>query len=317
MTKALIITRGLPGSGKSTYARVAQAVDPDNTVIVNRDSTRARLFGSTDQDYYACGKDVLWRKEKLVTEANHAAIKAGLKADMAVIVDDTNLRVRTCRELRSLANREGAEFHVVDFSDVPLETCLERNRNRKDKDPIPPKVIADMYDRYIRGGLALLPEDDDMGKVGDYGVEPYVREIRLQNAYIFDIDGTLAIHGDRSPYDLTRVKEDELNEPVAEVAQTLHSTGNKVIIMSGRSIECLKDTRDWLYDKGVPCDYLYMRVEDDKRQDWKVKYDLFNEHVRGKFNVLGVFDDRISVLKLWEEMGLTTFRVGGLNGGNF
>ncbi len=158
-------------------------------MIVNRDSTRTRLFGSDGQDYYACGKDVLWRKEKLVTEANHAAIKAGLKADMVVIVDDTNLRVRTCRELRALATREQAEFHVVDFSDVPLETCLERNRNRKDKEPVPPKVIADMYDRYIRGGLAPLPDEEDEPKF-----KPYVRDTSKPKAILVDTDGTVACH---------------------------------------------------------------------------------------------------------------------------
>jgi len=311
----LIITRGNVASGKSTYARVAQAADPDNTVIVNRDSTRARLFGSDGQDYYACGKDVLWRKEKLVTEANHAAIKAGLKADMAVIVDDTNLRVRTCRELRSLATREGAEFHVVDFSDVSLETCLERNRNRKDKDPIPPKVIADMYDRYVRGGLAPLPDEESQ----DFsGMVPEGLPDGRKSAYIFDIDGTLAHipEGGRSPYDYSRVMEDTGDDSVLDVLNAL-SEDHFIFVVSGRKDECRKDTEDWLKSSGAKYDLLLMRDSEDDRADWKVKYDLFDTHIRPDYFVAGVFDDRVQVLRMWEEIGLKTFRVGGLEGGQF
>jgi len=79
--------------------------------------------------------------------------------------------------------------------------------------------------------------------------------------------------------------------------------------MSGRSDECRNETYQWLRENDVPFDELYMRAADDKRQDWKVKYDLFNEHVRGKYNVVGVFDDRDQVVKLWREMGLTCFQV--------
>ena len=53
-----------------------------------------------------------------------------------------------------------------------------------------------------------------------------------------------------------------------------------------------------------------MRAADDKRRDDAVKYDLFNEHVRDKFRVNLVLDDRAQVIRLWRDMlGLPTWQV--------
>ena len=87
----LIILRGLPGSGKTTWAKDWEALDPHHRINVNRDDTRERLFGSANQDYYACPKDELHAKELLVTEANTHAISAALKAGFSVVVSDESV----------------------------------------------------------------------------------------------------------------------------------------------------------------------------------------------------------------------------------
>ncbi len=118
----------------------------------------------------------------------------------------------------------------------------------------------------------------------------------------------------RSPYDFTRVAEDKPNLPVIEIIEKV-AGGNDiaVIIMSGRSEDCRTETTHWL-DHHLWHDFLYMRPSGDMRQDWKVKHDLYNDHVRGKFNVLAVFDDRRQVVRLWRELGLTALQVAD---GNF
>lgn len=56
---------------------------------------------------------------------------------------------------------------------------------------------------------------------------------------------------------------------------------------------------------------LHMRKENDIRKDSIIKTELFFDHVDGKFNVLGVYDDRPSVIRdVWQEMGLKTYSVG-------
>jgi len=72
---------GLPGSGKSTFAR-EMAKKNKNTIIVNRDSLRTMLKGT-----YSYEKDL----ENLVREAAGAIVDKAVRLRFDVIVDETNL----------------------------------------------------------------------------------------------------------------------------------------------------------------------------------------------------------------------------------
>ncbi len=53
-----------------------------------------------------------------------------------------------------------------------------------------------------------------------------------------------------------------------------------------------------------------MRKGDDTRPDAAVKEELYSQHIKGKYNVVAVFDDRLQVCRLWHKLGLPLFRVG-------
>lgn len=299
-----IITRGLPASGKTTYALAWVAQDFLHRARVNRDDLRASVFGDGGPGYYACSKEDLYSKEKAVTVAQHAAIKALLGRGVSVICDDTNLPVRRVRDLRQLAPA-GVKVTIDDsFAGVPLGVCIARNTAREN--PVPQMTIHKMHMRYINGGLAPVldePEATDGGRV------PVDHSLPIDSAFLFDIDGTLANMGTRSPYDESRVHEDVVIEPVAEMARNLRELGYPIIVMSGRTAGCREATRRWLVKNLIPFDALYMRGVDDKRKDADVKYDLFDNFVRDRYNVRGVFDDRDSVVAMWREIGLTCYQV--------
>ena len=112
----LLITRGLPASGKTTFARKLQPY----VVRVNRDDLRRMLHGR---------RLFTQRAEAQVTHAQRAAVEALLRAHTDVIVDDTNLRAKTVREWAELAARCHATVEVHDFTDVPLDECLHVGRH--------------------------------------------------------------------------------------------------------------------------------------------------------------------------------------------
>ncbi|MFI7608757.1 hypothetical protein ACIBTV_27105 [Micromonospora sp. NPDC049366] len=127
---------------------------------------------------------------------------------------------------------------------------------------------------------------------------------------LVDIDGTVALKVDRSPYDMTRVLEDGPNRPVILVVRAMHAAGYGVIFCSGRDESARADTMTWL-DRHVQVPYLalYMRRLGDGRRDSVVKQEFFNEHIRKQYDVLGVFDDREQVVRMWRANGLTVFQV--------
>ena len=136
----LVITRGLPGSGKTTQARAWVAEDPANRARVNRDDLRAMVYGGTQ---------VAGPAEGRIIKARNALIRVFLASGLDVICDDTNLPSRTVSDLRDLARKCGATLEVRDLTHVPLEACLTRNAVRTDKLPVPEEWIRRMHAEYI------------------------------------------------------------------------------------------------------------------------------------------------------------------------
>lgn len=129
--------------------------------------------------------------------------------------------------------------------------------------------------------------------------------------WICDIDGTVALKGERRPFDWARVGEDAPNWPVILIVRALLLTGQQIVFVSGRSEECRQQTELWLdtnvYGLLRP-QPLIMRPVGDFRPDTVLKREIYDTHLAG-YTVIGVFDDRNSVVAMWRELGLACFQV--------
>jgi predicted kinase len=133
----LVVTRGLPGCGKTTRARAWVAADPARRARVNRDDLRAMLHAGA------------WRggdTEEQIVAVRNAAIGTLLRHGVDVVCDDTNLPRRTVRDLGALAARHGARLQVWDMTDVPVEVCVARDAAREH--PIGAAVIRGLAARF-------------------------------------------------------------------------------------------------------------------------------------------------------------------------
>ena len=288
----LLITRGLPASGKTTFARKLQPY----VVRVNRDDIRRMLHGRRLFTQWAEGQ---------VTAVQRSIVEALLRARAQVIVDDTNLRRRTVREWAEVAARFGATFEVHDFTDVPLAECLRRDADRPAGERVGETAIQTMYDRYLKGRSLPLP----IPHVDPSGV-PYVPDENLPAAVLVDIDGTVAMMGDRGPYDWHRVGEDTPNQAVIDAVRAMHAAGNAIIFCTGRDESSRDQTEAWLdLFVGVPYEELFMRPWGDSRRDSIVKQQVFESQVRDRWRIVGVFEDRQHVVRMWRSLGLTVFQV--------
>ncbi|MEU4619052.1 AAA family ATPase [Actinoplanes sp. NPDC023801] len=290
----LLITRGLPASGKTTFARKLQP----EVVRVNRDDLRRMLHG---------GRLYTQRAEAQVTQAQRAAVEALLRARGSVIVDDTNLRAKTVREWAEMAARYNASFEVHDFTDVPVDECVRRDVDRPEDERVGEDGIRRMHARYLAGkNLPLpIPFADPAGPGVIYQPDP-----ELPEAVLVDIDGTVALMSGRSPFEWGRVGEDEPNPAVIAAVRAMHAAGHAIVFCSGRDAVCRPETEAWLeLFVGVPYEALFMRPEGDSRKDSIVKREIFDREVRDRWRIVGVFDDRQQVVRMWRQLGLTVFQV--------
>lgn len=293
----IVLLRGLPGAGKSTLANEWVKTEP-NRIRLSRDDLRAALFndeGILSQD-----------KENLINKIIRQQATDALQAGFDVLVDATNLRLKYAREWAKLAAKWGASFETWDVY-TPLEVCVAQNDRRffEGGRLVPEDVIRDLAKRFPYPFPEVIPE------AVEANLEPYVAPgSGFEDLVIIDLDGTLARHVSRSPYDYTKVGEDEVIEPVANVLERLQATDVVTYIFSGREDSCRGDTTFWLDKHGIKYDQLFMRKTGDKRNDSLIKYELFNEHVRGEFNVIAWIDDRLRVAQMVHDIGLPLLRVG-------
>ena len=129
---------------------------------------------------------------------------------------------------------------------------------------------------------------------------------------IFDLDGTFAFLGDRSPYDASSAEGDEVNAAVHFVYDAIRrgKPETAVIIVSGREDRWRPETERWLQRHEVKYDALYMRRAGDRRKDTVVKREIYERHIAGNYRVRVVFDDRDQVVRLWrDDLNLPCFQV--------
>lgn len=134
----------------------------------------------------------------------------------------------------------------------------------------------------------------------------------MQKAVIVDMDGTLALFGKESPYDRDMSK-DKLNYPVAMIVWMLNYTDLadvRILIVSGRKNKYLKDTEKWLKKHKIIYKDIFMpRADNDNRKDVIIKTEIYEKHIKDKYEVLFVLDDRNQVVELWRGLGLVCLQV--------
>lgn len=301
--KKVILPRGIPGSGKSTYVKNQLAMHPPGSAVrLNNDDLSMMLYNEFWGNFYNNSSKELLHHLRL------SMLKTFLEQDYIthIYIDNTNLATNTVKSLQDLTLLHGAEFIVVDdFLNVPIEECIERDSKRD-------RVVgADVIRKMAKPVEKLKPWTVPAVPV----IEKYDNEQDLPLVILCDIDGTMALMNGRGPYELDKVHTDLPNYSVSALVHHLAWTDYKVIFMSGRGEESRKQTEDWLWNElGIETE-LYMRAAGDMRPDWIVKYELFQEHIAGKYSVWFVLDDRDQVVELWRnKLGLPTFQVAE---GNF
>jgi len=120
----------------------------------------------------------------------------------------------------------------------------------------------------------------------------------------------LALRKDRGPLEWDRVRQDDVNRPIADLLAVYyqHSLAS-VILVSGRDSVCRADTEEWLEANDIPCNGLFMRPLGDARKDTIVKVELFKKHIKGQYHILFVLDDRDQMVQAWRRLGLTCLQV--------
>jgi predicted kinase len=123
---AVVLSIGLPGSGKSSWFK------RHNIIPLSSDLIRGLLFDDPTEQRY----------QDLVFSSLRSLLRSRLIAGRPMnYIDATNLSPRERHSWVKMAREYGYEAHAV-FFDVPAEVCIERNRKRSRN--VPDEVMQRM-----------------------------------------------------------------------------------------------------------------------------------------------------------------------------
>lgn len=271
----IIMLKGLPGSGKTTWAKEFVKLNP-GWIRVNKDDIRSMF-----------GVEFSKENESRVLDTQNMIIELAIAEGKSVVVDNTGYAPQHEEFIKSICkvSEYGVHYEVKEFC-TPLEECILNDAKRPH--PVGPKVIKKMWRQFVY----RKPDRPEW-------VEG------AKTITICDLDGTLAIHRGRSPYDVEKCDTDMLNTTVANLILERH-----VIFVTGREEIYRTLTSNWLLSKVATVGMaLYMRPTGDTREDSIVKQEIYEREIKGKYNVEFVLDDRNRVVDMWRRQGLTCLQV--------
>lgn len=294
---------GIAACGKSTWAKEEVRKDPEGTCRINRDDLRNMLsnYHFTDTN------------EKLVTAISHAAVKAALKRNFNIIMDETNLNDRNFGEICKLAQQSGKDCMVIEKPFfIELEEALERNSKREGTARIPDEAIHKMWKKSGGNGHKHYKPRVQVitGKSTENTWKPIEQDESLPRCVVFDNDGTLSLLNGRNPYDASTADQDSPHPHVIEVMKLYHSAGYKILFVSGREDKD-RDPTERFYQIHFPeVKYeLFMRPTGNMEKDVVIKNRIYQEEIKGKYFVSGWFDDRLQICQWLYQEGFPLFRV--------
>jgi predicted kinase len=292
---------GISGSGKSTLAKqLLTQYGSEKSVSINRDKIRELLFSYSEEsvaEHYV--RENFSKLEEEVTKYEDNLIRYSLQNGKTVVVDATHLRVKFLKRFEKFGVKVFYQLVEVDY-DVALERDSKRVR----------KVGKAVIDKQWES-LKRLKEDFDFKPFYPTTFKCPEYDSLKDDCIIFDIDGTLALKCDRSPFDWSKVADDTENTNVCKLFRLLRSQLNdrtKLIICSGRDGVCQEDTEIWLFHYSLTADKFYIRTPNDCRPDYIIKQEFWEEICKD-YNVLFMVDDRNQVVDHARRLGFTVLQV--------
>lgn len=292
--RKLIICRGIPGSGKSTWAHAWVAESPETRVRLNNDDIR-RMFGP----YWVP------KRENLVHAVKYHSALNIMAMGYDIVVDNMNLNPEEIEfwndVVKGFNNIQDGFEYVIEFKEffnVSLEECLRRDAAREN--PVGEKAIREIWKRYKH----FIQTSE---------VEKYVNNLRLWDSgkpmcVVIDMDSTVCFNTSKRPWFGDGSTEAMIDDvPNYGVVELIKAQEYPVVVCTGRNKDQHNVTKEWLANQGINPIAYYMRENGDYRKGVEVKTELMNQ-ILDKYNVLVVFEDCEPIVKMFRDMGLTVLQ---------
>lgn len=145
--RSLVILRGSPASGKSTWVKNMGL----ENYCLSADNIRLLVQSPILSAEYT-HEVISQNNDSYVWTLLFELLEERMKRGEFVIVDATHSRSSDFSRYNNLCSKYRYRKYYVSFADVPIEECKKRNREREEYKRVPEKVIDKMYSRLATQG---------------------------------------------------------------------------------------------------------------------------------------------------------------------
>jgi predicted kinase len=181
--RKLVLLRGLPGCGKSTFVKENKL----ESYTVSSDQIRL-LIASTSMDTEG-NIGISSLEDKTVWNKIYEILEFRFKKGLFTVFDATNIKTGDINKLKKVASKYNYKIYCVDFTDIPIEVVKERNLNREELRRVPEIVIDRMHEKLLSSSV---PNDIEIIKPYEFQKVFYeVKDLSKWKAihFIGDIHG--------------------------------------------------------------------------------------------------------------------------------
>ena len=298
--KKIILTRGIPGSGKSTWAKDWVAEDPEHRIRLNWDDMRNMLGPYWVPSRERINKDMLW---------NAINTAAYCTTPYDIVIDNMNLNPKGWKEVEDWINTYNESSHavginaqyVLEFKDffTPVEECIRRDAKRPN--PIGEKTIRDIWRRY-RHFIQTTAVENMVAKSRPATGKP--------RCVVIDMDSTMCFNLTKRPWYGEGAAEGMLNDipntGVVDIVKALQNT-YPIIVATGRDTSQAGVTIEWLSKQGITPTASFFRTQGDCRKGVEIKRGQI-ELILKDYDIVAIFEDCEPIVQMYRDMGLTVLQ---------
>lgn len=302
MNKKIILTRGIQGSGKSTWARKWVEENPKTRIRFNNDDVRNML-----------GPYWIPERETLVSEIKKQTVLNAMRLNYDIVIDNMNLNpkevkywediVKNYNELiNTTISGDSVKYeYEIEFKDffIPLEECIRRDAMRPN--PIGEKVIRDTWRRYKH----FIQTSE---------VERYVNNLKRYEGkpkcIVIDMDSTVCFNMSKRPWFGEGAAEGMINDvPNTGVCDIIRQLQEEylIVVATGRDTSQEEVTKQWLAKQGINVDEYFFRTNGDYRKGVEIKKEEITS-ILEKYDIVAIFEDCEPIVQMYRDMGLTVLQ---------
>lgn len=167
--RTLLLFRGAPGCGKSTYIKEHGLSD----YVLSADQIRM-LCGSPIQgtDGYMA---ITQKNDKYVWQVLFQMLETRMMHGDFTVIDATNSKTVEMNRYKDLAKKYRYRIFIIDMTGLPIEECKRRNAGRDAIKRVPEAVIDNMYARFatqkIPSGIKVLSPETAMDEIQFHSID--------------------------------------------------------------------------------------------------------------------------------------------------